>query len=124
MRGMGLKYARQPGVEGRNGPRNEARMAQAAERSKRRYAHCGSRIGELGEANTPEALFCRCSRLQILDRSRQRMGIAIRRQKNAGRPALPRAAALADLQGLIDPPHPVNEELGPPAALQVRSVAR
>src|SRR6266700_578947 len=109
--GIELKYARQPRVEGRDGPRNEARLAQAAERSKRRYARCGSRIGKLGEAGAPEALFCCCPRLPILDQSRQRMGIAFRRQKNAGRSALPRPAALADLQGLIDPPHPANEEL-------------
>ena len=34
------------------------------------------------------------------------MGIAIRRQKNVGHPALPRPAALADLQSLIDPSLP------------------
>jgi hypothetical protein len=31
------------------------------------------------------------------------MGIALRRQKNVGHPALARSSALADLQGLIDP---------------------
>src|SRR5437867_7033226 len=79
---LALRCGGQPGVEGRNGPRNEARMAQAAERNKGRHPHCGSRIGKLGEANAPEALFCSCPRLSILDPSRQRMGIAIRRQKN------------------------------------------
>src|SRR5712691_8962467 len=82
-REMELKCAGQPRVEGRDGPRNQARMAQAAERSKREYAYCAARISKCREASASETLFRCCSRLSILDQSRQAMGIAIRRQKDA-----------------------------------------
>jgi hypothetical protein len=39
--------------------------------------------------------------LQILDQTRQRMAPILQRQKSGGLPARPRAAALADLQGII-----------------------
>src|SRR5260370_28359083 len=49
-RRMELECGGQPGVEGRNGPRNEARMAQAAERSTRGHSHRESRTGKRFEA--------------------------------------------------------------------------
>src|SRR5882762_11494031 len=98
--GTALKWRSRPGVEGRGGPRNEACLAQAAQRSQRKHADCAARIGKLREAISPESLFRRSSRLQILEASRQRMGIAVWRQKSADLSARARAATLADLQAL------------------------
>jgi len=84
----------------RDGPRNEACMAQAAERSTREHSHRAAWIGECREAYAQKALYCCCSRLEIFERSRQGMELHDRQQKSTGFPALPRASTLADLQSL------------------------
>src|SRR6266700_1354897 len=84
----------------RDGPRNEARMAQAAQRGTRRHSHHAARIGKRSEAYAQKALYRCCSRLEIFDRSRQGMGLHNQQQKGTSLPALPRAPALADLQSL------------------------
>ncbi len=84
----------------RDGPRNEARMAQAAQRGTRRHSHHAARIGRRSEAYAQKALYCCCSRLEIFERSRQGMGLHDRQQKSTRFPALPRASTLADLQSL------------------------
>src|SRR6266567_3631469 len=87
----------------RDGPRNEARMAQAAQRGTRRHSHRAARIGKRSEAYAQKALYRCCSRLEVFERSRQGMGLHDRQQKSTGLPALPRASTLADLQSLIGP---------------------
>ncbi len=85
-------------MEGRE--RNEARMAQAAQRGTRRHSHHAARIGKRSEAYAQKALYRCCSRLEIFERSRQGMGLHDRQQKSTRLPALPRASTLADLQSL------------------------
>src|SRR5260370_9359401 len=87
----------------RDGPRNEARMAQAAQRSTRRHSHRAARIGKRSEAYAQKALYRCCSRLEIYERSRQGMGLHDRQQKSTGLPVLPRASTLANLQSLNRP---------------------
>lgn len=82
-------------------PGNEARVAPDAERSQRKRTGRLARAGKFRETASQQALQRSGSRVQILGQAREGMEHVVWRQKSLGRSAFPRAAALADLQGVV-----------------------